>query len=229
MSIIQSIIASSYVQSGNGSSWIYPPIGQNYPVTGTYHLLTSSPLIIAGYYEGSSIAAPTLGLWRRTFSGMAIENTSMDPNFPGTYSQVQSLADQYVGFGSDNDVATQFTMEWTGYFKPTTTSNFVFEMNVDDYSMMWIGQDAVSGFTPSNSIITCNNNQVATSGAIPLIADKYYPVRIRYTENQGGHNCTVWSGWNGTTLANNIYTAASGQFFYDNGQPIDFPSTGLVI
>lgn len=226
MSIIQSIIGSSFIQASN---WIYPPPGDLYPVSGNYQMLTSAPLVVTGYYEASSISAPTLGLWRQTFNGMALDGSNLDSNFPGSYTQVQSLADPYVGFGNAPDRNQQFTMEFTGYFKPTNTSNFVFEMAIDDYAYMWIGQNAVSGYTVSNAVIAANNADVVTSGAIPLIADKYYPVRIIYTENTGNHNCTVWSGWNGTTLLNNQQSATSGQFYYDNGQPIDFPNTGLII
>ena len=226
MSIIQSIIGSSFIWAASG--WLYPPPGDQYPVAGNYQMLAGAPVPILGYYEASSLSAPTLGMWRRTFPGMALDGSGMDTNFPSSYSEAQSMADPYVGFGDNGDVNQGFTMEWTGYFKPTNTSNFVFEIAVDDYAYMWIGQDALTP-TIENALLAANNSDAVTTGAVPLIQDKYYPVRIRYTENSGNHNCTVWSGWNGTTLLNNQQSAASGQFYYDNGQPIDFPGTGLII
>lgn len=201
----------------------YPAPGSNYPVV---HSSVSSgiPQPASAYYEPSSIGAATLGLWRRTFTGMAITSNSMDSGFPSGWNQVESMPDQYVGFGSATDVSTNYSMEWTGYFKPAVTGDFNFVFQVDDYLCFWIGANAVSGYTYSNSYIGAS----AAAGYFPLTAGKYYPIRMRYTEIAGGNECSIWAGLNNTVPVHNTANAAVGQFFFDNNSPLDFPVSGLI-
>lgn len=230
MSMFQSLIGTAIYSEeggGGGSSWIYPPPGNQYPVS----IIAQSGEIqspISGYYEASSVGTPSLGLYRRTFLGQAFSGDYVqDPDFPATYNIVQNLNDPAVGFGFDLDVATNFTMEWMGYFRPAQSGNFIFSAHVDDFFAMWIGQDAVSGFNASNAILKADNG-FDSSSAYPLLADKYYPVRIRYVENQGGHRCTIWSGLRDTILQHNQNSAATGQFFYDPTFVMGFPGSGLI-
>jgi hypothetical protein len=227
--MFQSIIGTAiYSEQGGGGGWIYPPPGNGYPISVvTQTAVTQAP--VSGYYEASSVGTPSLGLYRRTFLGQAFgSNYVQDPDFPATYNIVQNLNDPAVGFGFDLDVATNFTMEWMGYFKPAQSGDFIFCAQVDDFFAMWIGQDAVSGFTGSNAIVKANN-EFAASLAYPLIADKYYPVRLRFVENQGGHSCTIWSGLKGNTPQHNQNSAATGQFFYDPTFVMGFPGSGLIV
>lgn len=229
MSIIQSIIASSYVQAPSGPAWTYPPIGNHYPVVTGITNSTDSPTTVIGYYNESSLTVPQLGMFRRTYNGTAIDGSyNIDSNFPGSYSVAENLIDPYVGFGNDLDVATMFTMQWFGYFKPAQTGDFIFRMNVDDYAMMWIGEHAVSGFDTNTAIIHANNGDWPST-SLAMTAGRYYPVRILYTEIQGGHNCTVWSGLNGTQVLNNQESAATGQFYMDNNSSNEVYPSGLII
>lgn len=233
MSIIQSFIASSYAGDFGPPppNWMYPPIGNNYPAIAGVAGANQPAIAVSGYYEASSLATtPNLGLWRFTYDNQQALDASyqIDSNFPNGYNQVQSMPDQFVGFGFDLDVATSFTMQWLGYFKPAQSGDFVFRMDVDDYAMMWIGQAAVSGFNASNAILQANNSDVSTL-KYTLSADKYYPVRIIYSENQGGHKCCVWSGLNDTVMQHNADTASTGQFWNDQNSGFGtFPSTGLI-
>lgn len=230
MSIIQaSIIASSTTSGGGGPNWQYPPPGNNYPVPGNTQ--TGPAGSVSGYYEvGSLLNGASLGLYRRTYTGTAFGGDYVnDSNFPGSYSMVQQMPDSSVGFGFDLDVATNFTMEWLGYYRPAVTGNFVFVMDIDDYAQMWIGQTAVTGFDHTNAIMQANND-ITGSPVFPMVANRYYPVRIRYVENSGGHRCTIWSGLDNTSMFNNQGSSASGQFFYDtNTAAGGFPSTGLIL
>ena len=106
-------------------------------------------------------------------------------------------------------------------------------MQVDDYARMWIGQNAWVNTSTGNSIIACDNNKV-DSLAYTLTAGRYYPVRITYTEVQGGHSCTIWSGLNNTVLQHQANSASTGQFYFDgnssNGAYLsEFASTGMII
>lgn len=233
MSIIQSIFASAVGQAAPpGPNWNYPPSGNMYPVSYGTAVSAASGGTISGYYEEASLAGPTLGLWRRTFNGLAINGSGFIPGFP-TSSAVETFADTSVGFGNDTDVATNFTVSLTGYFKPAQTGDFVFSMQVDDYAYMWIGEPSWINTGTGNCIIACNNNKV-NSSAYTLTAGRYYPVRILFTEVSGGHNLTIWSGLNNTVLQHQANSAATGQFYFDgnssNGAYLtEFPQTGLIV
>jgi hypothetical protein len=230
MSILQAIIASIAGAGAGGGpgGWLYPPIGNAYPVVGPSVTENAEPAVV-GYYEVGSLNTPSLGLYRRTYEGTAFGNDfEQDAGFPGSYTLRENEADTFVGFGFGMDNATNFTMEWLGYFKPAQTGNFVFATQADDYFTMWIGETAVSGFDNTNSIMQVNNDP-GNSLAYPMTADRYYPVRIRFAEYSGAHNCTIWSGLSGTTLAHNQQSAATGQFFYDiNTANSAFPGSGLI-
>lgn len=238
MSLIQSIIGSSVGQAAPpGPTWNYPPSGNNYPVNYGNAVSASSGGVVSGYYEEISLAGPTLGLWRRTFNGQAIAPNGNEmwftQGFPAA-AAVEEFADTHVGFGNDTDVATNFSVILTGYFKPAVTGDFVFSMFVDDYASMWIGANARAGsFAVNNVAINANNNRV-DSLAYTMTAGKYYPVRIMYTEISGGHNLTIWSGLNNTVLQNQDNSAATGQFYFDgnnsNGGYLgEFASIGLIV
>jgi hypothetical protein len=50
-----------------------------------------------------------------------------------------------------------------------------------------------------------------------------------FTDTMGAHNCSIWSGLNGTSLEHNQQSAATGQFFYDiNTANSAFPGSGLI-
>lgn len=241
MSIQQAIIASAVGSPPPpGPTWNYPPSGNHYPVDYGNAVSASSGGTVSGYYEGSSLAGPTLGLWRRTFNGGAIAPSGNNDNqlwftvgFP-TAAAVEDFADTHVGFGNDNDVATNFSVILTGYFKPAVDGDFVFSMNVDDYASMWIGANAIAGtYGVNNVAINANNNKV-DSLAYTMTAGKYYPIRIMYSEVSGGHNLTIWSGLNNTVLKNQDHSASTGQFYFDGnnsngGYLNEFAAIGLVV
>lgn len=229
MSIQQAIIASAVGEANTSPSWTYPPPGNGYPVfIGGVNAMgiVDTP---SGYYE--SLTNPQVGLFRRTYDASAIgfvdSTYTLDPNFPGSYSATQQFADAAVGFASGSDVATNFSMEWLGYFKPASSGNYLFRFIIDDYAMMWIGGTAVSGFDNSNAIIYANNEDVSCIRQA-LTADKYYPVRIRYTEGSGAHNCSIGIQKEGGNMNTNQYST-DGQFFYDASLTNAFPDTGLVV
>jgi hypothetical protein len=223
MSIIQSIIATAIGSSGGSTN--FPVPGSNYPAN-EYTVDATGTTTLTGYWNSSSISNPVVGLWRRAYTGTALDGTNFDNNFPGLYTQRQSLLDPYVGFGSADDGETNYTMEWLGYFKPAVDGDFIFAQAVDDYAYFWIGQDAVSGFTNTNAFLDGSSGPPAK---LTMLAGKYYPVRIRYTENQGGNEYALVSGLNNTLMRNNSNTAATGQFYTDgNTSSGSFPASGLI-
>lgn len=202
MSLIQSIIGSAVGAATPPVT--YPAPGSNYPA-GSYTTNQTVAVTPTGYYPWPTFIStnPTNGLWRKTYTGMALDGNNCDLNFPTGYTQVESMLDPAVGFGSATDSATNYTMEWLGYYAPEVDGNFTFAVNsVDDYIMMWIGAEAVSGFNNSNWLLKANGAQ-ASSSYVPMLSGRWYPVRIRYTEGSGGNSCPIVHGLNGQPMKNN--------------------------
>jgi hypothetical protein len=228
MSIFQTIIASAVGEVYTPPPTGYPAPGFGYPSGGGGISTPTIQRIPAGYYEASSLSNPIVGLWRRTYDGALLDGINVGvETFPTGFPEVESMLDVPVGFGYGLDVSTNFTMEWKGYFKPEANGDFVFTSSVDDYMFMWIGNPAVSGFTnnPSSYIIKENSG----TDRIFMEAGRYYPVRIRYTENEGGNNCSIAFGLSGYSMYNNQLNGAIGQFYTDdNTNAGSYPPSGLI-
>ena len=74
-----------------------------------------------------------------------------------------------------------------GYFLAPTTETYTFFTNTDDASYMWIGPNAISGYTHTNAIVQNGGLHGTTeqSGTISLIQNIYYPIRIMFGNNTG--------------------------------------------
>jgi hypothetical protein len=228
MSMIQSIIGSA--AGASAPVLTYPIPGSNYPSGAGTYTSTEGIAIVGGHYNWPSFinTNPVNGLWRRTYTGMALDGTNIDSNFPSSYTQVRSELDDAVGFGFALDSATNYTMEWLGYFVPDSDGNFTFGVNgVDDYFMMWIGNVAVSGFDSTNYLFKGNGGS-AYSPVANLLSGRWYPVRLVYTEGGGANNCSIVSGLDGQTLSNNNAADRAGHFKTDDSTNAgSFPS-GLI-
>jgi hypothetical protein len=132
----------------------------------------------------------TEGLYKTTFSGYFNDNvnfftTATSQSFgsnPATSVQTTTISEPNTDDGST------FSCQWLGYFKPTTSETYTFFTSSDDASYVWVGSNAISGFTTGNS--TVNNGglhgPLEKSGTISLTAGQYYPIRIQFGENSGG-------------------------------------------
>jgi hypothetical protein len=141
-----------------------------------------------GYY--TTFQPYAAGLYKTTFSGYHGENpaffatatpTAFGSN-PATSIQTTSITEP----GSDD--GSNFSCQWLGYFKSTTTETYTFFLSSDDGSYLWIGANALSGFTTANANI---NNGGAhgpqeVSNTFSLVAGNYYPIRIQFGEIGGG-------------------------------------------
>ena len=142
------------------------------------------------YYLINQRSNYSAGLYKTTYAGYFAD----DVNFfaaatpqafganPATSVQTTSI------FEPPTDDGSNFSCQWLGYFKPTTTETYTFYTSSDDASYMWIGANAQSGFTVANP--TVNNGglhgTMERSGSIALTADVYYPIRIQFGEQGGG-------------------------------------------
>lgn len=80
---------------------------------------------------------------------------------------------------------TTTSLQALGYFVPRTTETYTFYTTSDDASWLWIGNNAITGFTTSNAVVSNGglHGGVEQSGSIALTAGVYYPIRIQYGNN----------------------------------------------
>jgi len=155
------------------------------------------------------------GLYKTTYSGYFADNVSFFATAtpatvggnPATSVQTTSISEP-----SQND-GENFSCQWLGYFKPTTTETYTFFTSSDDASYVWLGSNAQTGFTTGNS--TVNNGGLHGTlekfGSIALTAGTYYPIRIQFGELSGGDVMT----FNYSTPTITKTTNVTGLVFYN--------------
>jgi len=130
------------------------------------------------------------GLFRQTYSGYMgdLKGTEDDVGYFDTATPFSSDIQTTIIQDPNTDDGNNYSRQWLGYFLPATTEAYTFYLNSDDCSWMWIGSNAVSGYTIENA--TVNNGGlhglVEKSGTASLVSGTYYPIRIQFGEHLGG-------------------------------------------
>jgi len=150
---------------------------------------------------------PVAGIYQYFKSGYYNDNPGYFTAPVTAQGAVNSLA---VGSG----VGTLQSYQWLGYFLAPTTGNYKFSTATDDGSLLWIGSNAVSGFTAANA--TVNNAGLhgfitITSSNLALTAGTYYPLRFQYGNNGGGGG--VYLAFEGPGIAGT--NNGTGYYFYN--------------
>jgi hypothetical protein len=127
------------------------------------------------------------GLYYRRYSGYFNDNVSW-------FATASLVAEQVMTSPiSDGFSGDLFSVEWLGWFLSAYSETHTFYTTSDDASYLWVGPEALSGFTTSNAIV--NNGGLHApqerSGSIALVANTYYPMRIQFGENTGGDDMSV--------------------------------------
>lgn len=127
-----------------------------------------------GYFAGNPAFFDTAVSRSGSFNG---PNTgSINPAFTGSE-------------GSINNISVQ----WLGYFTPTTTENYEFQATSDDAMYMWIGNDATASYTTAS--INIGNGGLGphylTGSIVSLTSGSFYPMRIQFGEAAGGEYLTM--------------------------------------
>jgi hypothetical protein len=81
-----------------------------------------------------------------------------------------------------------YSMEIFGYFRATVSGTYTFYLASDDGSYIWIGPNALVGYTTSNANMNNAGTNALISCTVTLLAGTYYPIRIHYVEVAGGDN-----------------------------------------
>jgi hypothetical protein len=155
------------------------------------------------------------GLYKTTYSGYFADNVSFFATAtpasvggnPATSVQTTSI------FEPATDDGSNFSCQWLGYFKPTTSETYTFFTSSDDASYVWMGSNAVTGFTTTNAIVNNGglHGMTEQSGTIALTAGTYYPIRIQFGELNGGDAMT----FNYSTPTITKTTNVTGLVFYN--------------
>ena len=175
----------------------------------------SSYLTTNGYWT-SWVLPYTTGVYKTTYSGYFNDNVSFFATAtpasvggnPATSVQTTSI------FEPATDDGSNFSCQWLGYFKPTTTETYTFFTSSDDASYMWIGETAITGFTTLNATVKnggAHGNQ-ERSGTASLTNGTYYPIRIQFGEQSGGDVMT----FNFSTSTITKTTTVTGLVFYNS-------------
>ena len=160
----------------------------------------------------------TLGIYRRDYNtGYFADNV----NWFATETPSYTSTDNYVNIGDSLNTpidVNEYSIQWTGYFIAPTTGTYLFSTTSDDASYMWIGAEAISGFTTSNAIVdngSLHGDNTVISGKVKLLAGKAYPVRFQFGENGGG--ATMYARYsidNGNTWIYFLDESNNSQFKY---------------
>ncbi len=137
--------------------------------------------------DGSGTSLYVAGLWLKTYTGYFND----DPNWFITASGNFGIADTSLSGGASIPVST--SIQWLGYFLPEVTGEYTFTTTSDDASYLWVGTNAVAGYTTGNALV--NNGGLhgaqSESGSITLTEGVYYPIRIQAGNNAVTGLCTV--------------------------------------
>ena len=87
--------------------------------------------------------------------------------------------------------STNHSELFAGYFLSDYTGVWTFSMTSDDASNFWIGNNAVSGYTIPNALISSTYNTGAVTGTVNLVAGSYYPILIMYGNGAAGGSLSL--------------------------------------
>lgn len=139
------------------------------------------------WFDGGGTSLYNPGLWLRTYTGYFND----DPNWFIGSSGNFGIAD--INLGGGGSIPEYTSLEWQGYFLPEITGTYTFTTTSDDASYLWIGDNAVNGYTTANALV--NNGGLhgsqSVSGTIELTAGVYYPIRIQAGNNQVSGICLI--------------------------------------
>lgn len=177
-------------------------------------------IIGSGITVGSGVSiipdiSYTAGLYKTTYAGyfndvVSFFATATPTTFganPATSVQTTTISEP------SSDDGSNFSVQWLGYFLPSTTETYTFFTTSDDASYVWVGSNAVTGFTTGNAIVNNGGAHAPqeASGTISLTAGVYYPIRIQFGEAGGGDVLT----FNYSTPTITKTTNVTGRVFYN--------------
>ena len=133
----------------------------------------------------------TNGLYGKRYVGYFADNVSWFDT-----ATLHGDVNQLTQINNFTSSADNYSWQWLGYFRASTTEDYNFYTTSDDASYLWIGNNATAGFTTANA--TVNNGgphgpqkRPLTPNPVSLVANIHYPIRIQFGEQVGGDIMTV--------------------------------------
>ena len=151
----------------------------------------------------------TNGLYGKRYVGYFNDDVNWF-NTATLHGNVNQLT-QINGFTSSAD---NYSWQWLGYFRASSTENYTFYTSSDDSSLLWVGGNAIVGFSLSNLTVDnrgLHGTQERSSSPVSLIAGTYYPIRLQFGENGGGDVVTL----NFSTATIPKTTNGLGYYYYN--------------
>ena len=199
-----------YLLAGNGSVISGPDTSANYYRAYNHYDITTLPLAYV-YTDDQTVnplqdTRPWLPLeaggFRKTYSG----------NFDGVatwFATATSTGTTVTANFAIPSEPTSTSEQYLGYIRSDYTGTWTFSMNSDDKALLWIGANAVSGYTAGNALIATNNNTV--TGTISMVAGHFYPVRLQYGNGPGPGVLDLTYAHTGQSATNNF----TGKLYYN--------------
>ena len=179
-------------------------------------MITISGSVISDGIRTLEDAIPYVaGLYKTTYAGYFNDVVSFFATAtPTTYGTNPATSVQTTAITeAASDDGSNFSCQWLGYFLASTTETYTFFTSSDDASYVWVGSNAITGFTTANAIVNnggAHGNQ-ERSGTISLTAGVYYPIRIQFGEAGGGDVMTFYY----STPTINLTATVTGRVFYN--------------
>lgn len=152
----------------------------------------------------------TAGVYRTQFRNY--NTNSADLTVFSTPANIVSNSGTVATDFTTSTSTTNLGYEWVGYFKADYTGTWTFNtggLNVDDAFSVWIGPNAVTGYTAGNAVFSVSLTQ--GSGTVNLTAGTYYPIRVQFGNNAGPGSAGLYYSHTGQGASAN-YT---GKLFYN--------------
>lgn len=220
-------------------------VNGDYPVPGSgeYHSAATALSGVTYANKGTpyapggqvnSVSNTAAGLFRSKYDGNfatgALDVPSLwNYGFFNTATFIKSVVDTSISFGNQSDGNRQgehnFSIEWKGYIQAPASQNYNFFAESDDQIAMWIGTDAVNAPSNATRLLGSSNKSlpadaatvgVVNANSVTLVANKWYPVRIWFSEFSGGCKAQVYmqgadgTKYNGSNITTAYNTATNG-------------------
>jgi hypothetical protein len=124
-------------------------------------------------------------------NGNGLFRTQYFEYFDGSASFFDTAESSSAGTADVGVITPGFTssvdnrsVQWLGYFEPTTSEEYTFFAETDDAMLMWIGPDAIDNYTTAsiNMGTTIPGPAYLTGSSVNLVAGTQYPIRIQWGE-----------------------------------------------
>ena len=159
--------------------------------------------------RGQPITTYANGLYGKRYVGYFND----DVNWFNT-ATLHGDVNQLTQIDSFTNNAEDYSWQWVGYFKASSTENYTFYTSSDDASYLWIGNNTRAGFATTNANVnngTTHAEAEVGSSPVSLVANTYYPIRVQFGESSGGDIMTV--SFETPTIAKR--TNGLGYYYYD--------------